>query len=149
MTRPLLVSGLICLCTVFASFAFGAPPNVVLILTDDQGTLDAHSFGATDLHTPSIDALAARGVRFTQAYAHTVCCPARAMLMTGRHPQRSDVNSWMQGETYGPKGRNMLLREVTLAALIRTPQSRDGDVASGVLTRVNLRALRASGGCRQ
>ena len=61
-------------------------PNVVVIFTDDQGTLDANCFGSTDLHTPAIDSLAREGVRFTQAYAHTVCCPARAMLLTGRHP---------------------------------------------------------------
>ena len=42
----------------------------------------------TDGLSAAIDALAARGVRFTQAYAHTVCCPARAALFTGRHPQR-------------------------------------------------------------
>lgn len=46
-------------------------PNVVIILTDDQGTLDAGCFGSTDLDTPAIDALAERGVRFTQAYSHT------------------------------------------------------------------------------
>jgi len=80
------------------------PPNVVVILTDDQGTLDARCFGSTDLDTPAIDRLAERGVRFTQAYAHTVCCPARAMLMTGRYPQRCNVNTWMQGQMYGPKG---------------------------------------------
>src|SRR5687768_14302869 len=62
--------------------------NVLLIYTDDQGTLDAGSYGSTDVETPNIDALAARGVRFTQAYGHTVCCPSRATLMTGRHPQR-------------------------------------------------------------
>ena len=45
-------------------------PNVVFILTDDQGTLDANCFGSTDLHTPAIDKIAANGVRFTQAYAH-------------------------------------------------------------------------------
>ena len=94
-------------------------PNVVIILTDDQGTLDAGCFGSSDLQTPAIDQLAAQGVRFTQAYAHTVCCPARAMLMTGRHPQRSDVNSWMQGRTYGPKERNMRLGEVTLAEALQ------------------------------
>jgi arylsulfatase A-like enzyme len=94
-------------------------PNVVIILTDDQGTLDANCYGSTDLFTPAIDRIAAAGVRFTQAYAHTVCCPARAMLMTGRHPQRSDVNSWMQGRLYGPKGRNMFQSEVTLAEALR------------------------------
>ena len=94
-------------------------PNVVIILTDDQGTLDANCFGSTDLDTPAIDKLAQRGIRFTQAYSHTVCCPARAMLMTGRYPQRSDVNSWMQGPMYGPKGRNMLTSEVTLAEALK------------------------------
>ncbi|MHC4539621.1 MAG: sulfatase-like hydrolase/transferase [Planctomycetota bacterium] len=101
-------------------------PNVVVILTDDQGTLDAHCFGSTDLHTPAIDQLAANGVRFTQAYAHTVCCPARAMVMTGRHPQRSNVNSWMQGQMYGPVGRNMLQSEVTIAEILRAAGYRTG-----------------------
>jgi arylsulfatase A-like enzyme len=101
-------------------------PNVVIILTDDQGTLDANCFGSTDLHTPAMDKLAANGVRFTQAYAHTVCCPARAMLMTGRHPQRSNVNSWMQGQMYGPTGRNMLQSEITLAEVLRAKGYRTG-----------------------
>ncbi|NOX53651.1 MAG: sulfatase-like hydrolase/transferase [Planctomycetes bacterium] len=94
-------------------------PNVVIILTDDQGTLDARCYGSQDLYTPAIDKIAALGVRFTQAYAHSVCCPARAMLLTGRHPQRGNVNSWMQGSLYDPKGRNMLLSEVTLAEVLK------------------------------
>lgn len=94
-------------------------PNVVIILTDDQGTLDARSFGSSDLETPAIDGLAARGIRFTQAYAHTVCVPARAMLMTGRHPQRSGINSWTQSRMWGPRGINMALSEVTLAEVLR------------------------------
>ncbi len=73
-------------------------PNVVILFTDDQGTLDANCFGSNDLRTPNIDRLAKTGVRFTAAYAHTVCCPSRAALLTGRHPQRSGVNSWMQGD---------------------------------------------------
>ena len=101
-------------------------PNVVFILTDDQGTLDAHCFGSTDLHTPAIDKIAVSGVRFTQAYAHTVCCPARAMLMTGRHPQRSNVNSWTQGRTYGQKSRNMFLSEVTIAEVLQAAGYRTG-----------------------
>ena len=43
-------------------------PNVVILLTDDQGTLDANCYGSTDLATPNIDKLAATGIRFTQAY---------------------------------------------------------------------------------
>jgi len=98
-----------------ATAAAAERPNVVFLFTDDQGTLDANCYGSKDLHTPNIDKLAASGVRFTQAYAHTVCCPARAALMTGRHPQRSGVNHWTQGNMNGADGINMALEEVTLA----------------------------------
>ena len=95
-------------------------PNVVILFTDDQGTLDANCYGSTDLITPNIDRLAATGVRFTQAYAHTVCCPSRAALMTGRHPQRGGVHHWTQGDMHGPKGINMALEEITLAEVLKS-----------------------------
>lgn len=104
---------------ILATCLAGDRPNVVILLTDDQGTLDANCYGSSDLITPGIDKLAATGVRFTQAYAHTVCCPARAALMTGRHPQRGGVNNWMQGDMKGSKGLNMALSEVTLAEALR------------------------------
>ena len=44
-------------------------PNVIVILTDDQGAVDAHCYGAQDLKTPAMDSLAANGVRFTQFYS--------------------------------------------------------------------------------
>ena len=94
-------------------------PNILIILTDDQGTIDANCYGSTDLRTPNIDRLSATGVRFTQAYAHTVCCPARAALMTGRHPQRGGVHHWTQGDLNGPDGINMALGEVTLAEALK------------------------------
>ena len=54
-------------------------PNVILIYTDDQGTVDMNCYGAKDLHTPKMDALAAGGIRFTQFYtAAPVCSPSRA-----------------------------------------------------------------------
>ena len=94
-------------------------PNVVILYTDDQGTLDAKCYGSSDLHTPHMDRLARDGVRFTQAYAHTVCCPSRAALLTGRHPQRSGVNSWTQGDMKGADGVNMALDEVTIAEAMK------------------------------
>ncbi len=95
-------------------------PNVVIFFTDDQGTLDAHCYGSEYLHTPNIDKLAATGVRFTQAYAHSFCCPSRAALLTGRHPQRSGVNAWVQGDMHDPEiGINMALEEVTLAETVK------------------------------
>jgi len=95
-------------------------PNVVILFTDDQGTLDVNCYGSKDLYTPNMDKLADNGVRFTQAYAHTVCCPSRAMLMTGRHPQRSGVHHWTQGDMNAKKGINMALEEVTLAEALKS-----------------------------
>jgi len=48
------------------------------------------------------------------------------MVMTGRHPQRSNVNSWMQGRMYGPMGRNMLQSEVTIAEVLQAAGYRTG-----------------------
>lgn len=62
-------------------------PNVIIIYTDDQGTIDANCYGAKDLYTPNMDKLAATGVRFTQFYAAAaICSPSRAALLTGKTP---------------------------------------------------------------
>ncbi|SPE42509.1 Sulfatase [Candidatus Sulfopaludibacter sp. SbA3] len=69
-----------------------ARPNVVLFLADDLGCHDLGAWGATDLKTPNLDALAAGGVRFTNWYAAApVCAPSRASLLTGRYPIRAGV----------------------------------------------------------
>ena len=111
-------------------------PNVVIFFTDDQGTLDAGCYGAPYLKTPHIDQLAETGVRFTQAYAHTVCCPSRAMLMTGRHPQRGGVNHWTQGNMNTPKGRNMALEELTMAEVLKREGYRTALLANGTLGHI-------------
>jgi arylsulfatase A-like enzyme len=113
------------LCLVMFARA-GDKPNVVIILTDDQGTLDVNCYGTKYLRTPNMDRIAAEGVRFTQAYAHTVCCPSRAALMTGRHPQRGGVNDWTQADIKGEKGINMSLAEVTLAENLKASGYRTG-----------------------
>jgi arylsulfatase A-like enzyme len=72
-----------------APAADSRPPNVVLILTDDQGYDDLGCYGTTRLKTPRIDRLAAEGMRFTDFYAAAnVCTPSRAALLTGCYPQR-------------------------------------------------------------
>jgi len=104
----------------------GRKPNVIIIFTDDQGALDANCYGSKDLYTPTMDALAATGVRFTQAYSHTVCCPARAMIMNGRQPQRANVTNWTQGDAHSKPGRNMFLDEVTIAEMLKRAGYRTG-----------------------
>ncbi|WP_169972931.1 sulfatase family protein [Tautonia rosea] len=92
-------------------------PNVVLIFTDDQGTIDAGCYGADDLTTPAIDALASRGVRFTQFYAAApVCSPSRAGLLTGRYPIRAGVPGNVSS-TRGVPG--MPTEQVTIAEVFR------------------------------
>ncbi|HEY8750403.1 MAG TPA: sulfatase-like hydrolase/transferase [Tepidisphaeraceae bacterium] len=64
-------------------------PNILLILTDDQGYADLTAYGAKDMRTPNMDALIARGMRFNNFYANSpVCSPSRAAIMTGRYPDR-------------------------------------------------------------
>ena len=84
-------------------------PNVLLILTDDQGFGDAAFQGNPNLKTPNLDALAASGVRFTDFIASPTCSPTRAALMTGRHEFRSSV-------THTIEGRNLLRAGVPIMA---------------------------------
>lgn len=62
-------------------------PNVVFVVADDLGYGELGSYGQQKIRTPSLDRLAAEGMRFTQHYSgNAVCAPSRAVLMTGRHP---------------------------------------------------------------
>jgi len=64
-------------------------PNIVLIIADDLGFGDLGCYGASGVDTPNIDRLAARGLRFTQAYApSSTCTPSRYALLTGEYPWR-------------------------------------------------------------
>lgn len=93
------------------------PPNVIIIYTDDQGSVDMNVYGAKDLTTPHMDGLAKRGVRFTQFYAPApVCSPSRAGLLTGRYPLRAG----MPGNAGSDKGKAGLApSEVTIAEMLK------------------------------
>ncbi|MHB1095258.1 MAG: sulfatase-like hydrolase/transferase [Gemmatimonadaceae bacterium] len=74
---------------VYSQAARVSRPNVVLIITDDVGYGDFGSYGAPDIRTPNIDALARDGVRLTDFYANgATCTPTRAGLISGRYQQR-------------------------------------------------------------
>ena len=70
-------------------------PNFLFILTDDLGWRDLSIFGSYFYETPNIDAIAAGGMRFNQAYASSpVCSPTRSSIMTGKNPARTDNTDW-------------------------------------------------------
>jgi arylsulfatase A-like enzyme len=90
LIRPIIVISAV-LCTAF-HLAAADRPNVLLIFADDLGSIDLNCYGANDLETPHLDALAKSGVKFNQFYASApVCSPSRAALLTGRYPQRAGV----------------------------------------------------------
>ena len=71
----------------------GRQPNILLIMADDLGYSDLGCYGS-EIRTPHLDSLAARGMRFTQFYNCAVCCPTRAALLTGLYPHQAGVG-WM------------------------------------------------------
>lgn len=72
-------------------------PNIVFILSDDQGAWAMHCAGTPELYTPNLDRLAREGVRFSDFYcASPVCSPARASILTGRMPSAHGVHDWIR-----------------------------------------------------
>ncbi|MCW5965860.1 MAG: arylsulfatase [Bryobacterales bacterium] len=88
-------------------------PNVLLILTDDQGYGDMSSHGNPDLQTPHLDRLAAESAEFTRFYVSPVCAPTRASLLTGRY----NIKTGVHGVTGGKE--TMATDETTIAEAFR------------------------------
>ncbi|RLA19637.1 MAG: arylsulfatase [Gammaproteobacteria bacterium] len=76
----------------FSSAAPSSPPNIILILADDIGYSDIGCYGG-EIRTPNLDALAARGLRFTQFYNGARCCPSRAAILTGLYAHRAGMGA--------------------------------------------------------
>ena len=90
-------------------------PNIIVILADDAGYIDFGFMGSKDLETPNIDALASRGVKFTDAHvSSTVCAPSRAGLMTGKYQQRFGF------EANGTGGIGLSDDVLTIADVLKT-----------------------------
>ncbi len=73
-------------------------PNILFVLTDDQGAWAMHCAGTSELHTPNLDRLADEGTRFENFYCSSpVCSPARASILTGKMPSAHGVHDWLCG----------------------------------------------------
>jgi arylsulfatase A-like enzyme len=97
-----------------------ARPNVVIILVDDMGWSDVGSYGG-EISTPHLDALAARGVRFTQFYVTPRCSPSRASLLTGLYSHQAGMGHLDNVIREGSSGTTGRLNEqsVTIAEVLR------------------------------
>ena len=110
-SRPLITTFLLSLLTVLS--ATEGKPNVILIMTDDQGYGDMACHGNPDVKTPEMDRLEKESVSFSNFHVDSYCTPTRSALMTGRYSHR--VGGW--GTV---AGRNMLRdTEVTMAEVFR------------------------------
>ena len=102
-------------------------PNVILIMTDDQGYGDLGITGNPNIHTPTIDAFAERSLRFNNFHVSPVCAPTRSSLMTGRYSLRTGIRDTYNG------GAIMSDSEVTIAEMLK-----QADYATGIFGKWHL-----------
>ena len=96
-----------------------ARPNILIILADDLGFSDLGCYGG-EIRTPTLDALAADGLRFTQCYNCSRCCPSRAALLTGLYPHQAGVGSMTTAKPGRGEGYRGALNEhcLTIAEVL-------------------------------
>ncbi|MBE7176228.1 MAG: arylsulfatase [Mucilaginibacter polytrichastri] len=94
-------------------------PNIIVILADDLGYSDIGCYGG-EVHTPNIDFLAKNGLRYTQFYNTSRCCPTRASLLTGLYSHQAGIGKMTEAEDEpGYRGR-ITENTVTLAEMLKT-----------------------------
>lgn len=127
MMKPLhnllLFAGLSC-----CSAAYGAPtrqPNVIFFLVDDMGWMDCGAYGSQYYETPNIDRLAARSMRFTNAYAQPLCSPSRCSLLTGQYSARHGLTTASGHQPPQGPGHNFLPDSAASSQPMLTPQSKN------------------------
>jgi arylsulfatase A-like enzyme len=107
-------------CVAPTGTAASSPPNIILVITDDQGYGDLSAHGNPMLHTPNLDRLHQQSVRLTQFHVDPTCSPTRAALLTGRYSTRTGV--W-----HTVMGRSLLHPdEITLADVLGENGYRNG-----------------------
>ena len=88
-------------CALFAiaSSAFAAKPNIVIVITDDQGYGDIGAHGNTMINTPAMDKLHGESVRLTNYHVDPTCAPTRAALMSGRYSANTGIWHTIMGRS--------------------------------------------------
>ncbi len=152
MKSVLLVLALITLGMTLPVSAAAPPPNIVIFLVDDMGMMDTSVPFLTDesgrpkryplneyYRTPSMERLAARGIRFNNFYAMSVCSPTRISILTGQNAARHRTTNWINPDKNngGPNSppqwnwRGLKKGDITLPALLRANGYRTIHVGKG------------------
>jgi arylsulfatase A-like enzyme len=118
MLNTLFIIGLLCLSAQVSLSA--TKPNVLLILTDDQGYGDLSCHGNPVLKTPVLDRLASDSIKFDRFFVSPLCAPTRSSLLTGRYSLRTGVKGVSNNE------ETMRSQEVTLAEVLKSVGYRTG-----------------------
>jgi arylsulfatase len=92
----------------------GARPNIILLVADDMGFADLGSYGS-EIETPTLDRLAAEGLRFTQFYNAARCVPTRASLLTGLYPHQAGIGHMLGRSPNGLYDGDLSQNAMTLA----------------------------------
>jgi arylsulfatase A-like enzyme len=111
-----------------------ARPNIIIILSDDIGFSDLGCYGG-EIHTPTLDRLANRGLRFSQFYNCARCCPTRAALLTGVYPHQTGVGHMTEDRGYEGYRGDLNRRTVTIAEVLRTAGYRNYAVGKWHVTK--------------
>ncbi len=94
-------------------------PNIVFILSDDQGPWAAGCYGNAEIRTPAIDRIAQTGMRFDNFFVATpVCSPSRATFLTGRIPSQHGVHDWIRGGNVGDSAAAYLAGEMAYTDIL-------------------------------
>jgi arylsulfatase len=105
--------------TVGRSAAQPPQPNIVLVMADDMGYSDVGCFGS-EIATPTLDRLAAGGLRYTQFYNAARCCPTRAALLTGLFNHQAGIGLMTEDLGFDAYRGELSRRAVTLPEVLRT-----------------------------
>lgn len=109
----IFVSLLFSTVTLYSQSDSDRRPNVIFIMSDDQGQWTLGCYGNSEIRTPNLDRLAASGVRLTRAFCTTpVCSPSRATFLTGRIPSQHGIHEWIDKENTGPEAKEFLKEEI-------------------------------------
>jgi arylsulfatase A-like enzyme len=99
--------------------AYSQKPNIILIMADDMGYSDIGAFGS-EIATPNLDKLAAKGLTMSQVYNASRCCPSRASLLTGLYPHQAGIGDMVNPRPIPAYQGFLSKKAVTIAEVLKT-----------------------------